>query len=149
MADPLVPQGNLNRIRASLLWTSFPSLNVVPSYLGAEGISLSFEGEATTRIPTMTGVVNSPEPFQPVSVVVGLLKTQPLSAAYEAQRQLSTLLGDCTLRPDVSPAGGGLGPYQLLNMSISNVRELRNNGTDPAYVITFGGYMLINSSLWG
>lgn len=146
MADPRVPQGNLNRIRASLIWSDFPSLNVIPSFLGGDGISLAFDGEATGRIPTMTGIVNSPEPYQAVTVTLHLLRTQALAAQYESQRQTSTLLGDGTLRPDTQ--GGGLQPYGLLNMSIANVAELGMAGKDPGYRVTLGGYMIINSSLW-
>lgn len=148
MPDPRVPQGNLNRIKATLLWTDHPELNVTPSYLGREGLSLVFEGDATGIIPTMTGIVNSPEAFQTISVTVHLLKTQPLCVLYETQRQTSTLLGDCTLRPDVNRNSGGLGAYNLLNMSLRNINELRMNGSDEGYRVMLGGYMIINSALW-
>ncbi len=146
MADPRVPQGNLNRIRASLIWVSAPTLNIIPTNLGSEGISMSFEGEATGRIPTMTGIVNSPEPYQAVTVTAHLLRTQQLAQLYEERRQTDTLLGGGTLRPDVQ--AGGLLPYELLNMSIANVAELAMAGRDAGYRVTFGGYYLINSNLW-
>lgn len=148
MADPLVPQGNLNKLKASLVWTDNPDLNVIPSYLGAEGISISFEGSATGRLPTMTGIVNSPEPFQPVQVSIHLLRTQQLAQLYEQQRQTDSKLGAGTIRLDVSLSTPNPGPYQLLNMSISNVGELRLNGSDAGFMVTCGGYMLINSFLW-
>jgi len=148
MADPLVPQGNLNRLKASLIWTDFPNLNVTPPFLAREMLVLSFEGEATGRIPTATGIVNSPEPYQPVTIAVNLIKTQDLAAAYEAQRQTNSLLGPATIRPDINSNSSGLGPYSLLNMSISNVGELRFDGTQAVYPVTVGGYMLINSFLW-
>lgn len=148
MADPRVPQGNLNKLKASLLWTNFPSLNVTPPYLGTEGIGLVFEGRAVARLPSMTGIVNSPEPYQPVMVTVNLLKTQALAQLYEEQKQTNSVLGAGTLRPDVSTDSAGLGPFELLNMSIDNVRELRMNGSDSGYVVTLGGYYLINSQLW-
>lgn len=147
MGDPRIPQGNLNRIKASLIWVNFPSLNINSSFLGQEGLSLTFEGQATGRIPTMTGIVNSPEAFQGVMVRAALLKTQSLSAQYETQRQTDSVLGDCTVRPDV-PINGGLQQYPLLNMSIDNIEPLSFNGTSAGYMITFGGYMLINQNLW-
>mgnify|MGYP006921454244 CR=1 FL=1 len=148
MPDPRVPQGNLNRIKASLLWTSFPQLNVTASYLGREGLSLSFEGSATGVIPTMTGLVNSPEAFQSILVSVHLLKTQPLCVLYEQQRQTDTLLGDGTIRPDVNRSNGGLGAYDILNMSIRDVSDLSFNGSDDGYRVQLGGYIIINSALW-
>jgi hypothetical protein len=147
MADPRVPQGNLSRLRASIIWEDAPELNIIPSFLGQAGISIAFEGNATGRIPTMTGIVNSPEPYQPIVVRAALLKTQNLSALYEERKQTNTLLGGGTLRPDVQ-GNGGLGLFELINMSIDNVGELGMNGGDPVYSITFGGYYLINSNLW-
>lgn len=148
MAAPLVPQGNLNRLRSSLVLTEVPSLNVTPSFLGVEGIGIAFEGEVTTVIPTMTGQVNSPEPVQPVNVSIHLLKTQPLAQAYEDRRQTNSILGAGTLRPDVSANSSGIGPYNLLNLTIRNVGELRMNGSDAGYRINLGGYMIINNSLF-
>ena len=148
MASPLVTQGNLNRLRASLVLTDVPQLNVTPSFLGAEGISLGFEGEATTTIPTMTGQINSPEPFQAVSISLHLLKSQALAQAYEDRRQTNVILGAGTLRPDVSANSQGLGPYTLLNLSIRNVGQLTMNGTDAGYRVVLGGYMIINNSLF-
>lgn len=43
--NPLIPQGTLNRVRASVVWPSFPNLNVTASYLGRMGIRLSLDGE--------------------------------------------------------------------------------------------------------
>lgn len=146
MADPRVPQGNLNRIKASLAWLAFPDLNITPPYLAREMFTLTFEGEATTAIPTGTGLVNSPEPYQGIHVTAVLLKTQPLCAAYENQKLTNTLLGNGIIYPDVS--SGGLGPFELINMSIRNVPELTFRGEDANYRITFGGYYIINSSLW-
>ncbi len=146
MADPRVPQGNLNRIKASLVWNDFPDLNITPSFLAREMFTLAFEGEATTVIPTGTGLVNSPEPFQAIMVTAVLLKTQALCQAYETQRLTNTLLGNGTIYPDVS--SGGLEPYAMINMSIRNVPELTFRGEDANYRITFGGYYIINSALW-
>lgn len=149
MANPLIPQGNLNRLKASLIFADAPELNITPPYLGADGISLSFDGEATGRIPSMTGIVNSPEPFQVITVTVHLLRTQQLSELYETRRQTNTLLGDGTLRPDVASTNvAGLQPYSLLNLSLINVAELAMAGKDPGYRLTIGGYYLINSNLW-
>jgi hypothetical protein len=97
----------------------------------------------------MTGIVNSPEAFQTISLTAHLLKTQQLAQLYEEQRQSYTLLGECTVRPDVSNQNAGsIGPYTLLNMSITNIAELHFNGTDAGYRVALGGYMIINSALW-
>lgn len=148
MANPLIPQGTLNRLRASVLWNDTPELNVTSSFLGREGIRLAFEGEATTFINTMTGAVTSPEPYQAVSLTINLLKTQPLANSYKNRYELNTLLGDGIVRPDVNSNSAGLSPYQLSNCGIENVRELNFAGEDAGWVVTIKGFYQINSSLF-
>lgn len=146
MANPLVDQGVLNRLAASVVLADFPELNVTPSYLGKEGVSLSLEGNGTTYIGTMTGGVPSPEPYQVCSVTIHLLKSQPLSAQFKDKYESSTLIGNITVRPDVN---SGLTPYDIVNCSLMNVREQSYAGTDAGWVITITGYYLINSQLYG
>lgn len=146
MPNPQVPQGTLNRVKAAIYWVDFPQLNITAPYLGKAGVSLSFDGEATTFINTMAGQVQSPEPYQPIVLTANLLKTQALAALYEAQRVENTFMGDGQVYPDTNL--GGIGIYQLSNCAIRNIRELAFAGEDAGYVITFGGYYNINNSLF-
>jgi|SRR5215472_16204890 len=142
--NPLIAQGTLNRLRASVVWTSFPQLNVTASFLGREGVRLALEGETTTFINTMTGAVTSPEPYMPVSLVMNLLKTQSLSSLYKQQMELNALLGDGTVRPDSIT----LPPYGIINCAIQSVRELNFSGEDAGFAVTIRGYYPVNSSLF-
>lgn len=146
MPNPLVPQGTLNRLKASILLNSFPALNITPPFLGREAIRLAFEGAATTFINTMTGAVTSPEPYQKATITANLLKTQGLADAWKQQYESSSLLGDLTVRPDVT--SGGIGPYPITNCAIQDLRELNFAGEDAGWIITIGGYYLINSTLF-
>lgn len=143
--NPLIEQGTLNRIRGSVTWTNFPGLNVTAPFLDKDGINLRKEGEASMQHGTMTGLVQSPEPYMPVSVVIALLKTQSLSESYKAQMQANSVLGPGTVYPDVSE---GLSPYALYNMSIQSVGELLFNGTTPIFAVTCRGYWIVNNSLF-
>lgn len=142
--NPQVPQGTLNRARASVQWTDFPGLNVTAPFLGKEGVSLAFEGAATDFIDTMTGAVTSPAPYQPVRLTIALLKTQTLSNQYEQQRQTNSLLGDGLVIPDSTT----LAPYPITNCAIENVDELRFNGEVAGYMVHVKGYYVINNSLF-
>ena len=135
--NPLVAQGSLNRLKASVLWDLFPALNVTSSYLGRDGLRLSLEGNATDYLPTLTGAVTSPSPYMLCSVTINLVKSQPLANAYKAQFESNTLLGDCNVRPDTQ--AGGLGIYQLLNCTLEGIREMTYGGEDPTFVITARG----------
>lgn len=147
MANPLVPLGNLNRLKASVVWTTVPTLNVTASFLGKEGIRVTPEGVQTLSIPAMTGVVQSPEPYQLIRMTLSLLKSQGLADAYKAQSELNTLLGQCTVRPDV-PENGGLSPFQFDNCSIENIGELMFSGENAAYPVIITGTYYLNSALW-
>ena len=146
ISNPNVPQGTLNRLRASVVWDSVPALNVTPAFLGKAGISLAFDSDYTTEIETMTGIVQSPEPYVMVTLTMNLLRTQALADAYKIQAETNTVFGSCTVRPDVGP--GGLSPYPLQNVSFKSLRELPMSGTDPAYVVVMRGYYPVNSGLW-
>jgi len=144
MPNPNVAQGTLNRLRGSVVVPSNTSLNVTASYLGPNGISMSFEGETTTMLPQMTGVVTSPQPYQMVHIEIHLLKTQSFAQTWENQRQTNSLIGDVTVTTDAAT----LDAYVVQNCAISNVRQLSFNGQDAGYVVTLAGYIQINSDLW-
>lgn len=148
MANPMTPQGVLNKLVASIVWNDFPALNITPSFLLPEGIDLTLEGQATTVYPSMTGTVNSPEPYMLVRFMAHLIKSQALSDAYKTQMETNTLLGDCTIRPDV-PLAEGLSPYYINNCSITGVDRLTFAGRDAGWTISFVGNYQTNSSLWG
>jgi hypothetical protein len=144
--NPLIDQGILNRILASVVWANFSALNVTAPFLDKDGITLRLEGESSLQHGTMTGIVQSPEPYMPVSVVIALLKTQALSDDYKAQMEDDSVIGPGTVYPDVST---GLSPYTLYNMSIQGVGELLLNGTTPIFGVTLRGYYVVNQSLFG
>ena len=146
MGNPLIDQGVLNRIRGTVTWTNFPGLNVTAPFLDKDGINLRLEGEASLQHGTMTGLVQSPEPYMPVSVVIAMLKTQSLADNYKTQMEANSVLGPGTVYPDVT--SGGLSPFALLNMSIQSVGELLFNGTTPIFAVTCRGYWITNNSLF-
>jgi hypothetical protein len=143
--NPLIDQGVLNRLKASVVWTAFPQLNVTASFLDKEGISLRLEGQSSMQHETMTGLVQSPEPYLPISVVISLLRTQALSELYKAQMEFNSLIGQGTVWPDVTT---GLSSYQLQNVSIQSVGDLLLNGSTPIFGITCRGYYVVNNALW-
>jgi hypothetical protein len=144
MANLLVDQGTLNRIRASVVWPSYPELNVTSPYLAKEGIRLSLEGNATDYFGTMTGAVPSPAPYQICTLTLALVKSQPLANLYKSQFELDCLLGLCTVRPDSTT----LGIYQLNNVVLESVREMSFAGEEAAWIVTTKGYYLTNAFLF-
>lgn len=143
--NPLVAQGVLNRILGSVTWNNFPQLNVTAPFLDKDGINLRLEGDASLQHGTMTGVVQSPEPYMAISLVIALLKTQALSNSYKSQMEVNCVLGPGTVFPDVNT---GLQPYALNNMSIQSVGEQLYNGTTPIWAVTCRGYYITNNSLF-
>lgn len=143
-ANPLIAQGVLNRLRASVSITNNPTLNVTSPYLTREAIRLAIEGEATQQLPTLTGVVQSPEPFQMVTVTMHLIKSQALSDAYKQQFETDTLIGDIVIRPDSTT----LGAYDLTNCSLQTVEGLDFSGAAANFTVRIRGAYYINSTLW-
>lgn len=144
MANPLVPQGSLNRVRGAVSVTDVPALNVTASYLGKDGISLRPDNAATDIIPTMTGTVGSQTPYQQVTLTIHLLRTQGLGASYQQRFATDTALGEVVITPDATTFGN----YTLLNCYLLNFNELPFNGTDAGYAVTIGGYLITNDNMW-
>lgn len=142
--NPLIDLGSLNKLKASVKYTDFPSLNVTPSFLNAAGIDLTLDGDITRFLAAYTGRVPSPEAYLPATLTLNLLRTQPLSAQYKAQLEKSSLIGDCVVRVDAA----GHPPYGLSNCGIQSVRALQINGQDAGWVVVVGGTYFVNSALW-
>lgn len=144
MANPLVSQGTLNRLVASVACLDTDGLNVGASFLAREGIRLALEGEVTRQIPVMVSAVPSPEPYQLCSVTINLLKTNPIAQAYKAQIEANSIIGRIVVRPDADP----LSPYDLFNCSIQSVREQSYAGDDPGWAVVVQGTYYINAELY-
>lgn len=143
-ANPLVFQGVLNKLRGSLSVILFPELNVTASYLGDDGISMAFEGEASAYLPTMTGAVPSPNPYQISTVSIALLRTQNLASVWKAQMETTTTIGDVVIRTDTPT----LKDYSILNCTIKGVGEVAVNGRSPLYGLVLQGTYYVNSTLF-
>jgi hypothetical protein len=148
MPQTPVAQGNLNRLAAKVQYTdpAFVTLNVLSGNLGPAGIRLAFDDVATDLLPTMTGMVTSPKPYQGVTLTMALVKSAAnnLADSYMQQFYAATLLGAVTVIPDAQ----NLSPFPLLNMTLETVRELNFAGVDPVLEITLRGYRLVNQGFF-
>lgn len=145
--NPIIPQGELNRLRGTVQYATFPELNVTSSYLAKAGIGLRRTTAATDTIDTMTGFIVSPAPYQHFEIMIHLLYTQPLANQYEQQFLTDTSVGGVTVRLDV--AIGSPSPiYQLSNSVLMNVGDFRIDGTNGEYSVTLHGIYYVNATLW-
>src|SRR5271170_2155876 len=140
--NPLVTQGVLNLLAAAVTWNDFQGLNVSASYLDRAGITLRQTSPATTQHGTMTGLVQSPQPYMTIDLVIALLRTQQLSDLYKGQMEADAIIGEGTVWPDTT---SGIGPYQISNMAIGTVGELLLNGTTPIWGVTLHGLYYVNA----
>lgn len=144
MAIIPTPQGTLNRIRASVIFPSFPTLSVTSSFLSKRGITATFSGKTTVFIDTMTGRVTSPEPYLSLAMTIHLIKSQYLANLYKNQWEYLSLLNDCILRPDAAT----LQPYYFTNCAIEGPGNLDFSGADADFPVDVGGTYQVNSALF-
>ncbi len=144
MASPNVVQGTLNRIRGSVTFMDHPELNITAPFLGPEGINMTPEGNIVDNLPTMTGIVTSPAPYQMFTIEVELLKSQSFSNLFKRQLETLATIGNFIVRPDTTT----LGNYFINNGSIMTAGPGRLNGTQVGFVVSLQGYYLVNSSLY-
>lgn len=143
MPNPMIPQGVLNRVRGAIDFTSYPSLRVSASYLGREGMSISFS-ELGAPIPTMTGVATSPQPYAMATITVRLVRCQALAALFRTQIEKATYVNAVKLYTDTSV----LGDFSLRDAQITAIEPVNLNGNNADFNLTIVGVYDINSDLW-
>jgi hypothetical protein len=142
--NPNILPAPLNRLIASITWTSFTSLNITPPFLMPEAINIAFNGPITTNLPSLTSVVPSPEPYVPVSMTIHIIRTASLAGLYKTQMETASFLGQCTVRPDTT----ALGTYAFNNMSITRLSPISFSCHDAGFIIETSGTYNLNSSLF-
>jgi hypothetical protein len=142
-----VPQGTLNRLLATISPSNgdVATLKVTSGFLGTEAIRLAFDDTATDLLPTMTGMVTSPRPYQGVTLTIALVKTTSCAAAYMQQFLDNTYIGEITVTSD----SDRIGTLFLYNMTLETVREMLFNGTEPVVIVTMRGYRYVNDNAFG
>src|ERR1700753_2174482 len=123
--NPLVDQGQILRLRASIVFVTNPTLNIISSFLGKEGINIVLEGEASELLDTMTGVAPSPGLYQRAMVEADLLKSQSFSDLWKRTIEVNSLVGDFIVRPDATT----LSPYYIRNGVAATTAPGRQNGS--------------------
>jgi len=144
MPNPLINQGTLNRALVSVSVIQFPQLNVTTGFFGTKVARITFDGDGSDYLPTLSGATPSPRLYQVASIMMYLNKSQPLAALWEQQRLTNSIIGDVNVVTD-SPV---LPPYYLLNCTFQNVSDLDLTGESNDYPVMLKGTYPINSSLF-
>lgn len=141
MANPLVPQGIFNKLRASIKFNDYPSLNVSASFLTQDAVDISFQGDAGVLLPTMTGGASSPNPYQMVMINIHLVRSQAMAQLFKNQIERDTFLGDCKVYSDSTT----LGDFSLRQTTIRSAGDVSFSGRDPAFLVSVFGIYDTNS----
>jgi len=139
-----IQQGTLNRLRSSVVFANFPELTIQASNLTKEGISISFEGAASQNLPTMTGMVGSPEPYQQANITIHAVRSQALADSFKQQIETDTQMGSVNVIADTTT----LSDYQIESCVITNVDPMAFDGNQPAFVVHLSGVYYANAALW-
>ena len=145
MAFQFTPPGVLNRLRASVVWSDFPELNVTSNFLTTEGIRLALEGNATDLLPAMVSLVSSPAPYLAASLTMSIVRSSALGSLYKLQFEDTTLMGLATIFPDTDV----INPFILNNVALESIREMAFAGMEAAIVVTARGYYNVNTGFFG
>lgn len=144
MPNPLINQGVLNRVRASIKFVQFPELNISAPYLTQDAINISFQGDAGVLLPTLTGGVSSPNPFQMIQMQIHLVRSQSMGQLFKNQIEKNTTLGDAKIYSDSTT----LGDFSIRQATIRSAQDLSVSGRDPAFVVEVFGIYDVNADMW-
>ncbi len=142
--NPIVQQGTLNRVRASVVVPSYTNLNIDSSHMSRKFVTVTFDEDFVDQPMTATGIVNSPAPYVMATISVGILRTQSLSASWFTQAQTQSVLGRITVHPDTTT----FPQITAYNCSILRLEPGAQDGTDPTVDLTIRGIFYPNSDLW-
>ena len=144
MANPNLIPSPLNRVRANVSIPAYSNLNVTASYLGAEGVSVSFQGNIATQLMGLTSTINSEEPYVPAQIRISLLKSLALANQWISQIQNSPTLGTVTIQSDTAQ----FPTITLYNSVITNIGDVSMAGKQAEFQITISGYWSVSNDLW-
>lgn len=142
--NPLITQGTLNRVRASVVVPSYSSLNIISSFMGKGFVTVTFDGNFSELIATGTGGVSSPEPYIFCNVEVDLLRSQSLASDWLTQGQATSNLGDVHIHSDTS----AFDAVQISETQIINIDPGAFDGMNPVVRLHLRGIFYINNNLW-
>jgi hypothetical protein len=145
MAFQFTPPGVLNRLRASVVWSDFPELNVTSGFLTTEGIRLALEGNATDLLPAMVSLVSSPAPYLSASITMSVVRSSALANLFKLQFEDTTLMGIATIWPDTDV----IPVFTIHNVALESMREMAFAGMEAALVVTARGYYNVNTGFFG
>ncbi|MGU2415223.1 hypothetical protein [Burkholderia cenocepacia] len=142
--NPLVSQGTLNRVRCSVIVPAFTSLNITAPYMGKSFARIAFEGDFTDQTGTGTGLVNSPAPYVPATITVGILRTQALASAWRAQWESNSVLGQVKINSD----SAAFDAFTLYDTAIRHFDPNAFDGMDAVCMLVLRGTYYTNNDLW-
>jgi hypothetical protein len=142
--NPNISQGTINLARASVSFPDASAYNITASYVGEGGVSITFDTDAATLIPTLTGAVQSQAVYQMATITIHGLTSQSITNSFKARMQNNCAMGECVVRGDSSV----LDSYTFQTATLTNVRDVTFNGKSTEFAITIRATYQVNSDLW-
>ena len=144
MTNPLINLGNLNRVRASVVFPSFTALNITSSQMGRRFVSLVYDEEFVQQIQQGVGIINSPEPYVMATITCDILRTLPLAQAFISQVEATAVLGTVKVHSDTSAF-----PVRTVhNASVLKADPGAYDGIAGVLALTIRGIFYPNNDLW-
>ncbi len=142
--NPLINLGNLNRVRASVTFPAYTSLNITSAQMGKRFVSVVFDEDFVGQIQQGVGIINSQEPYVMATVTCDVLRTQPLAQAFITQVQANAYVGTVNVYSDTS----AFVPPTIYNCSILKADPNAFDGMSGVLALTIRGVFYPNADLW-
>lgn len=138
------PQGTLSVIRGHITFPDMPDLDTTMAYMMPDGMTWIPQNAVSTQIPTATGIVTSQGAKLQVQVQIPLIRSQAHCQTWYNQMLTNTYLGTATITPDTTTQA----TRTLREVSLLSVGQEGMGGMSAGWVVTIGGYMIVNADLW-
>lgn len=132
----------LNKLLSKVIFSDATELNVSPSDLGENMISVSIDDDVVHRLRAATGTVASASLYVQINISISVLKTSPVFQNYA-----SAILNNAIVGGTVTVYDDRGVPYTGKDVSL-NLKEIPNmNGTEPAVTFIVQANLPVNSKL--
>lgn len=142
--NPLLNLGQLNRVRASIVFPSVTAINITSSQMGKRFVSLTFDEDFATQIQEGVGIITSQEPYVMATVTTDVLRTLPLAQAIIAQVEANSYVGTVKIHSDTSAF-----PVRTVHSaSIMKADPGAYDGVSGVLALVIRGIFYPNNDLW-
>ena len=118
------------------------ALDVLPSDMGEGQVTLTFDSDASTRLPTAIGTIPSAQIAMQATITIEIMK---ITTCY--QNWVKRIVNNSILNGEITIIDDTKDTYTIIGASITKQGDTKGDGTTASVTFTIQGNYYINQEL--